>query len=637
MALINAAMAALLAVPAAMAARLLRRPSWIHGLWLLVLLKLLTPPLLGVAILPPSPEVRVPVGIAGTLPPVTGTAPGSAAVERFAIQGPLPVGGRTRVGPLHVAGAVWLTGGLAILALTLMRGLRFRRLLRDACSAGPEVRNAAARVARRVGVRRAPEVLLVPGPLSPMLWWRAGRPRLLFPHALLSRLSADERDTLLAHEMAHLRRGDHWVRLLEVAATAGFWWHPAVWLARIGLRRAEEQSCDAWVVRALPGSARAYAEALLKTLTFLSTDPPRLPALASGIGGTRDYEERLTMILQRTKNPLLARRYRLALLAAALLVLLAFPTRAERPAPEPPASPEAAAAPEAPTPPEVATPEEMPTPPEAPMAPEPEVVPPVPAEDGVAEAETPRREDQRRLEKTMRDLERQARELEGALREVRRRQAELSREARSAGVAGKLDRLRAEADRLDASGEHREAELIRGEMEMLRQQIERERLALDLERQFELQAREREAEYRRMKEEMAAMSREERAEREQEFQAQRLAMEAERRQADAEAADLERELERDHLAMEAQQLREEAERLRQEGDVRSAEQRERELEGMRLKEEELQRRDAARLEAMAEELRGMVEKLEAAGAYDEADEIRERLEALQRRLDDGTW
>src|SRR5205823_4185796 len=101
-----------------------------------------------------------------------------------------------------------------------------------------------------------------------------------------------------AHELAHLRRGDHWVRWLELLATAAYWWHPVVWWARRGLRTAEEQCCDAWVVWALPAARRAYADVLVDAVDFLSEARPALPPLASGVGEVRQLRRRLVMIMR---------------------------------------------------------------------------------------------------------------------------------------------------------------------------------------------------------------------------------------------------------------------------------------------------------------------------------------------------
>ena len=131
-----------------------------------------------------------------------------------------------------------------------------------------------------------------------MLWAIAGPPRLLVPADLLGLLNDEQLDTLLVHELAHLRRRDHWVRILEFVVMGLYWWHPVVWYARRELREAEEQCCDAWVVSTLPDAGRTYASALLDTLDFLSTAQAAVPPLASGLGQIADLKRRLTMIMR---------------------------------------------------------------------------------------------------------------------------------------------------------------------------------------------------------------------------------------------------------------------------------------------------------------------------------------------------
>ena len=134
-----------------------------------------------------------------------------------------------------------------------------------------------------------------------MLWAVGGLPRLLVP-ADFSLSGEEQLDTLLVHELAHLRRRDHWVRVLEFVVMGLYWWHPVVWYARRELREAEEQCCDAWVVSTLPDAGRTYASALLDTLDFLSTAPAAVPPLASGLGQIADLKRRLTMIMRGTRR-----------------------------------------------------------------------------------------------------------------------------------------------------------------------------------------------------------------------------------------------------------------------------------------------------------------------------------------------
>jgi tetratricopeptide (TPR) repeat protein len=171
---------------------------------------------------------------------------------------------------------------------------------------------------------------------------------LLLPQALWEGLTEQQRGTLLAHELAHLRRGDHWVRWLELLVLGLYWWHPAVWWARRELREAEEQCCDAWVLWALPDAAEAYARALLATLAFLSGSRPPLPVGASGAGRVYLLKRRLTMILRGTTSQALGWPGFLALVLLGAVLLPLLPTWAQRPREEP-TQPQAADEPTDPT------------------------------------------------------------------------------------------------------------------------------------------------------------------------------------------------------------------------------------------------------------------------------------------------
>src|SRR5262249_37885746 len=143
-------------------------------------------------------------------------------------------------------------------------------------------------------------------------------------------LSVQERAAVLTHELAHLRRRDHWVRWLELAATCLYWWHPLLgWISR-RLRAAEEECCDAWVVRAFPALARAYARALVATVDFLADHRPVLPPVASGIGQFQHLKRRLRLIVSGATPPTLSAAGP-ALRCLALGLLPRVPTIVARP------------------------------------------------------------------------------------------------------------------------------------------------------------------------------------------------------------------------------------------------------------------------------------------------------------------
>jgi hypothetical protein len=216
---------------------------------------------------------------------------------------------------------------------------RFQSLLRYARPAPEWLWAEAAELAARLDLGRCPEVWLLPGRVSPMLWALSGEPRLFLPARLLERLDDEQRYTLLLHELAHLRRRDHWVRRLEFVVTALYWWHPVVWWARREIREAEEQCCDAWVVWALPGTARTYALALVETIDFLSEARTVMPEGASGIGHVQDLRRRITMIMRGATPRALTWGGGLAVLILGIILLPLVPSWAQTGAPDEPADP----------------------------------------------------------------------------------------------------------------------------------------------------------------------------------------------------------------------------------------------------------------------------------------------------------
>ena len=278
---VNALGATVLAGIVVIATRFVKRPAVVHALWLLVLVELLSVPVLRVAV----PSALVPGMWSGpfhtaqtALPPgsVTPPAPDGQVLPAVAASSTRLI----RWGAIVTA--TWLGGAILVLALAFHRCLRFARLLRTASPAHGSLATEAASVAARLGVSSCPEVRVVRVVMSPMLWFAGRSPQLLLPKGLLHRLQTAELQALLAHELAHLRRRDHWVRWFELIVGALFWWHPVVWWARRRMRTAEEGSCDAWVVHVLSGHARAYAEGLLKTAEFIVESRTAVPVVACG-------------------------------------------------------------------------------------------------------------------------------------------------------------------------------------------------------------------------------------------------------------------------------------------------------------------------------------------------------------------
>ena len=188
---------------------------------------------------------------------------------------------------------LWVVGAGYVGWRQVRETVRFARFARTARPAPDHLVAEVAVVANRLGVR-VPAVRMLVGLTSPVMWC-LGRPVLLWPAGLECRLKGEGRRAVIAHELAHLRRRDHWVRRLEMVAAVLHWWNPLFWVARKRLRADAELACDAWA--AGQADRRAYAEALLEVCSF---NPRRRPAPAVGVfgEGRRAMQERLTMIMR---------------------------------------------------------------------------------------------------------------------------------------------------------------------------------------------------------------------------------------------------------------------------------------------------------------------------------------------------
>ncbi|MCG3128091.1 MAG: hypothetical protein CHACPFDD_02965 [Phycisphaerae bacterium] len=215
------------------------------------------------------------------------------------------VGVRDAIGRLPaLPPAVWCVGLGAVGLAVLIQLASFRRILKTAQRGSAETRRLVADVSRAMGLSAAPEVWMVRRRVPPMIW--SGRPvRLILPSGLWDSMDELSRRAIVSHELAHLRRRDHWVRWVELLALSLFWWHPVLWMVRWRLHEEAELCCDAWVMWLLPQGRRSYAEALLRTKDYLSRPAGGLPELAIGMtsGRARRFARRLTMVMTQNTRP----------------------------------------------------------------------------------------------------------------------------------------------------------------------------------------------------------------------------------------------------------------------------------------------------------------------------------------------
>lgn len=140
------------------------------------------------------------------------------------------------------------------------------------------------------------------------------RPVVLMPIGCLTGLSTIQVEAILAHELAHIRRHDYLVSVLQSSAEAVLFYHPAVWWVSKQIRREREHCCDDVAVK-ISGNSLAYA----KALSFLEEHRASLPMVALGVNGGV-LAMRIRRLLGRKEAPAVSRLAALTLLAAVVAV-----------------------------------------------------------------------------------------------------------------------------------------------------------------------------------------------------------------------------------------------------------------------------------------------------------------------------
>jgi beta-lactamase regulating signal transducer with metallopeptidase domain/HEAT repeat protein len=277
----------MLAVPVGTALRLRAAPPWVASV--------VAPAARVVA--PPTPATTEPA-----MPSAQRPGPSLATRVRGDLEPALPW--------IVVA---WLVG-VVILSIRLVSGwLVTRRLSTEGTRPVPQsCRIALARLVVRLRVTRPVRllesaVIQVPA----VIGWL--RPVVLLPASALTGLTPLQLDALLAHELAHVRRYDYLVNLLQSAIETLLFYHPAVWWVSRRVRDEREHCCDDLAVAAC-GDAHCYATALLGMERLRNPVPAFSMAAAGG-----SLVERVRRLMEPAPAETFPRG-----LAGALAVLLAL-------------------------------------------------------------------------------------------------------------------------------------------------------------------------------------------------------------------------------------------------------------------------------------------------------------------------
>jgi beta-lactamase regulating signal transducer with metallopeptidase domain len=307
----------LLALLVELACRLGRfRPALCHALWLVVLLKLMVPPLVA---WPVSSESLFAGLKTVSVPEQNGNSPARAGIAHVsrgisitdtgagneALISPAPATGPAQrlspaLPPMTIALGIWCAGALIFSGIGLWQIRRARRQLQEGRPLPGWQQAMLEETCRKIGVAipRALELSSIDG----IYMQAVGRPVLLVSSSSLESIEASRWNTIIVHELAHLKRRDHWVAWALFLARIVWWWNPLFWWIEKRVHLYSELACDAWVVSIHPDERRNYAESIVRVMALLSKRRAAAPVLGLAAWRAVSEERRLWMIMKSTSE-----------------------------------------------------------------------------------------------------------------------------------------------------------------------------------------------------------------------------------------------------------------------------------------------------------------------------------------------
>ena len=228
----------------------------------------------------------------------------------------------------------WIAGVTALSLRLIARWVLLERCRRQGIRIlESDWQEKARRIARRLQLRQA--VRLYESAIADVpavIGWI--RPIILLPVSALTQLSPAQIEALLAHELAHVRRHDYLINLLQSCVETLFFYHPGVWWIGRRMREERENCCDDLAVMAC-GDPLMYARALAD-LEQLRSNLPALAMAANG-GHLLNRIQRLIVPLETTP-PVTPVGITTLVVLAATAFMWAAPQEHHTPPPEPKAA-----------------------------------------------------------------------------------------------------------------------------------------------------------------------------------------------------------------------------------------------------------------------------------------------------------
>lgn len=286
------------------------RSQGCYVLWLLVIVKMLTPPVVA------SPTSIFSVALAAyEVPFDCRTEVMSGWLPRFQSQ----ITGNTWL--VATAVGIWLAGvaGLSVVWLLRLRKLSDRpansQLLQERCE------RLVEDLCGRLGYAPVPRVFVTKSNFGPAVYGLF-KPSIVIPEQVLQSVRDDDLRPVIAHELIHLQRRDTWVGLLQLLVAVVWWFHPLAWVAIRRLSTCLELMTDDAVVTRAGFDSHGYANSLLSVIEAGLLAAPVTGTV--GIFSCQVTEKRIRRLIDRRSRK--SNRWG-AVVAAVVLAFVILPGR----------------------------------------------------------------------------------------------------------------------------------------------------------------------------------------------------------------------------------------------------------------------------------------------------------------------
>lgn len=197
-----------------------------------------------------------------------------------------------------VAVGLWLLG-VAFFSLRILGGFwQVRRYKTFEVSRPDDIWiNRFAELSSRLQIRKRVELIcsnIVATPIAVGLF----KPLIIVPASAFLQIPPRELETIIAHELIHIRRYDPFVNLIQNAIETALFYHPGVWWISAKVRSEREFAADAAVLSIFENSSVTYAKALasLEEIRHLMKNTP--PSIVTAANGG-NLMQRIKRILQK--------------------------------------------------------------------------------------------------------------------------------------------------------------------------------------------------------------------------------------------------------------------------------------------------------------------------------------------------